>query len=141
MRGRPAGLALRQERKQPAISRNGVPTCRTSRDTCRVYRMSRDMRADGGSDREAGRDGPGRVRSVPTAERGVRRIDLNARATLSLSQAAEVLGVHRSTAWELYKRGEFPLPVLQVGHRLLVTKVHLERFLLTGTCEGSGEPS
>lgn len=57
-------------------------------------------------------------------------IDLSSCATVSLAQAAQVLGVHRSTAWELYKRGEFPVPVLAVGHRLRVAKVHLERYVL-----------
>lgn len=58
-------------------------------------------------------------------------IDLSTCATVSLAQAAQVLGVHRSTAWELYRRDEFPLPVLVIGKRLRVVKVHLERYLLT----------
>jgi predicted site-specific integrase-resolvase len=57
-------------------------------------------------------------------------IDFESCATVSLAEAAKVLGVHRSTAWDLYKRGEFPVPVLQIGHRLRVTKVHLRRYLL-----------
>ena len=58
------------------------------------------------------------------------RVDLCACATVSLTEAANVLGIHRSTAWELYRRDEFPLPVLVVGKRLRVAKVHLERFIL-----------
>lgn len=61
-------------------------------------------------------------------------IDFTTCATLSLTEAATVLGIHRSTAWELYKRGEFPVPVLQIGHRLRVTKAQLRRFLM-------GEPA
>ncbi len=57
-------------------------------------------------------------------------IDFSSCATVSLAEAALVLGVHRSTAWDLYKRGEFPVPVLQIGHRLRVTKLQLERYLL-----------
>lgn len=57
-------------------------------------------------------------------------IDYSSCATVSLAEAARVLGVHRSTAWELHKRGEFPLPVLQVGSRLRVAKAHLEAFVL-----------
>ena len=57
-------------------------------------------------------------------------LDYSACATVSLAEAARVLGVHRSTAWELHKRGEFPLPVLQVGSRLRVAKAHLEAFVL-----------
>ena len=65
-------------------------------------------------------------------EKSELEVDLTACATLSLTEAATVLGVHRSTAWDLYKRGEFPLPVLKIGHRLRVAKIHLERFLLEG---------
>jgi excisionase family DNA binding protein len=61
---------------------------------------------------------------------GAVRIDQTSCATVSLAQAAQILGVHRSTAWDLYRRGEFPLPVLRIGTRLRVSKVHLERFLL-----------
>lgn len=61
---------------------------------------------------------------------GVLRIDPSTCATVSLADAARVLGVHRSTAWELHKRGEFPLPVIKVGTRLRVAKVHLETFVL-----------
>jgi excisionase family DNA binding protein len=61
------------------------------------------------------------------------RIDPSVCATVSLAEAATVLGVHRSTAWELYRRGEFPVPVLQIGRRLRVSKVHLERLLCGST--------
>ncbi len=57
-------------------------------------------------------------------------IDFTSCATLSLAETAKVLGIHRSTAWDLYKRGEFPVPVLQIGHRLRVTKAQLQRYLL-----------
>jgi excisionase family DNA binding protein len=57
-------------------------------------------------------------------------IDTSSCATVSLSEAAKVLGIHRSTAWELYKRGEFPVPVLRLGKRLRVTKLQLQRYLL-----------
>jgi predicted DNA-binding transcriptional regulator AlpA len=52
-------------------------------------------------------------------------IDMTECATLSLAEAALVLGIHRSTAWDLYKRGEFPVPVLKLGKRLRVTKLQL----------------
>lgn len=72
------------------------------------------------------------------------RIDMDACATMSLADAALVLGIHRSTASELCRRGEFPVPVLEIGHRRRVTKIHLERFLLAGKPEttvsgGDGE--
>ena len=63
-------------------------------------------------------------------------VDFTSCATLSLTETARVLGIHRSTAWELYRRGEFPLPILKVGRRLLVAKIHLERFLREGGSPG-----
>jgi excisionase family DNA binding protein len=66
-----------------------------------------------------------------------RDIDWSETATLSLSEAAKVLGIHRSTAWDLYKRGQFPIRVLRVGGKLLVSKVLLRNFLLTGDQFGS----
>jgi len=59
-------------------------------------------------------------------------IDLTVCATISLTQAAQTLGIHRSTAWDLHKKGGFPVPVLRIGSRLRVTKASLEAFLLTG---------
>jgi hypothetical protein len=60
------------------------------------------------------------------------QVDVATCAAVSLGEAAHVLGIHRSTAWDLHKRGRFPVPVLQVGHGLRVAKIHLERFLLAG---------
>jgi hypothetical protein len=62
-------------------------------------------------------------------------IDMNVCATMSLADAALVLGIHRSTAWDLHRRGEFPVPVLLIGHRCRVTKIQLEKFLLADTAE------
>jgi len=53
-------------------------------------------------------------------------------ATVSLVGAAQLLGIHRSTAWDLHRRGQFPVPVLRIGHGLRVAKVQLERFLSEG---------
>lgn len=69
---------------------------------------------------------------LPAGHAMVSRIDLTTCATMSLSDAAHVLGIHRSTAFELYKRSEFPVPVLRIGRGLRVAKIQLERFLLTG---------
>lgn len=66
-------------------------------------------------------------------------IDFGSCATVSLAEAATVLGVHRSTAWELWKRGEFPVPVLRIGTRLRVTKHHLASYLLGGLVEDTGD--
>jgi predicted DNA-binding transcriptional regulator AlpA len=69
------------------------------------------------------------------------RIEMDACATISLSDVAIVLGIHRSTASQLYRRGEFPVPVLQIGHRRHVTKIHLERFLLAGATDTAAADS
>ena len=53
-------------------------------------------------------------------------------ATISLAQAAEILGIHRTTAWSLHKRGEFPVPVLKLGSTLRVVRAHLELYMSTG---------
>jgi predicted DNA-binding transcriptional regulator AlpA len=52
--------------------------------------------------------------------------------TMSLAEAAKVIGVHRTTAWSIYKRGEFPVPVLKVGSSLRVVRSQLEAFLISG---------
>jgi len=51
---------------------------------------------------------------------------------MTLAEAAEVLGIHRTTAWSLHKRGEFPVPVLKIGSNLRVVKAHLQQFMETG---------
>lgn len=51
-------------------------------------------------------------------------------ATVSLADAARILGISRSTAYELDARGKFPVRVLKIGSRRKVARVHLEQFLL-----------
>jgi predicted DNA-binding transcriptional regulator AlpA len=53
-------------------------------------------------------------------------------ATMSLGEAASYLGIHRSTAWNLYQRDEFPVPVLKIGGCLRVVRVHILQFIETG---------
>ena len=53
-------------------------------------------------------------------------------ATMSLADAAQILGIHRSTAWALYKRGELPVPVLKVGTSLRIVRAHVQQYLETG---------
>jgi excisionase family DNA binding protein len=67
-----------------------------------------------------------------------RLVSVANRATMSLSEAAGILGIHRTTAWALHKRGEFPVPVLRVGSSLRVVKAHLQQFLETGEPVSSG---
>jgi excisionase family DNA binding protein len=59
-------------------------------------------------------------------------VDVATRVTMTLAEAAEILGIHRTTAWSLHKRGEFPVPVLKIGSNLRVVKAHLQQFMETG---------
>ena len=52
--------------------------------------------------------------------------------TVSLAEAAAMLGVGRSTMYKLTKQGASPVPVLQIGPVLRVSVAHLERYLETG---------
>ena len=50
--------------------------------------------------------------------------------------AASVLGVGRSTAYDLIRRGDFPVPVVRLGTRLRVPTDPLLVFLETGDPTG-----
>jgi hypothetical protein len=58
--------------------------------------------------------------------------------TVDLVTAGSVLGLGRSTTYELARRGEFPVPVLKVGHRYRVVSQHLKQLLLSATPEAPG---
>jgi len=51
---------------------------------------------------------------------------------MSLADTAQILGIHRSTAWALYKNGELPVPVLRVGSSLRIVRAHVQQYLETG---------
>jgi predicted DNA-binding transcriptional regulator AlpA len=53
-------------------------------------------------------------------------------ATVGLAEAALILGIHKSTAWAFVQAGTFPVPVVRVGTRIRVVKVHIQQFLETG---------
>ncbi len=50
-------------------------------------------------------------------------------ATYSIREAAELLGIGESTAYEAIRRGEFPVPVLKIGARRKVSRKRLHEFL------------
>lgn len=50
--------------------------------------------------------------------------------TLTVDEAAQLLGVGRSTAYEAVRRGE--IPVVRIGKRLLVPMAALEKMLAEG---------
>lgn len=50
-------------------------------------------------------------------------------ATLSIPEAAQVLGIGRSLAYELARTDRFPVRLLKLGSRRRVSRVDLERYL------------
>lgn len=53
--------------------------------------------------------------------------DLDGRATCSVKEAAEILGIHSWSAYEAVKRGE--IPALHIGKRILVPVPRLRALL------------
>ncbi len=51
------------------------------------------------------------------------------RRTLNIETVARMLGINRSTAYELAARDELPVPVIRLGRRMVVSKRALERIL------------
>jgi hypothetical protein len=49
--------------------------------------------------------------------------------TVPLGTAADMLGIGRSTAYDLARRDEFPVPVLKLGRRRVVSKKRLAAFI------------
>ena len=49
------------------------------------------------------------------------------RATYTIEEAAKILGIGRSSAYQAARAGD--IPTIRVGRRLLVPKVALERML------------
>jgi excisionase family DNA binding protein len=56
------------------------------------------------------------------------------RATATLGEVASLLGIGRSTAYELAQRDALPVPVIRLGRRLVVPRAALDR-LLAGKAE------
>jgi excisionase family DNA binding protein len=52
----------------------------------------------------------------------------DSRRTLTVAEAARLLGIGRSLAYELARRGELP-GALRLGGRIVVSRAALERFL------------
>ncbi len=51
------------------------------------------------------------------------------RQTVNLSDVAKVLGISRPVAYALAQRGEFPLPIIRLGRRVVVSKRALNALL------------
>jgi excisionase family DNA binding protein len=55
------------------------------------------------------------------------------RLTLNIDDVAPLLGINRSTAYELIRRNQFPLPVIRLGRRLVVARQAVDELLGTST--------
>ncbi len=62
-------------------------------------------------------------------------MEANERKTVTVEEAARVLGIGRTLAYEAVRRGEFPTPVIRVGHRYVIPKAALEAVVAG---EGAG---
>lgn len=51
------------------------------------------------------------------------------RLTITVSEAARLLGISRNLAYQLAAQGGLPVPVLRLGRRLVVPRVAVERLL------------
>lgn len=51
------------------------------------------------------------------------------RQTVNLSDVAKVLGISRPVAYALAQKGEFPLPIIRLGRRMVVSKRALNALL------------
>lgn len=49
--------------------------------------------------------------------------------TISVEEAAAMLGIGRSLAYESVRIGTFPVPVIKVGTRYLIPRAPLEQLL------------
>lgn len=54
------------------------------------------------------------------------------RATATLGEVAALLGIGRSTVYELAQRDALPVPVIRLGRRLVVSRAALDRLLAAG---------
>jgi excisionase family DNA binding protein len=63
-------------------------------------------------------------------------MDMQDRLTLSVTEAADVLGISRAFAYELVARGE--LPCVRLGRRLVVPRKALDALLEDAVRRGRG---
>ena len=53
------------------------------------------------------------------------------RLTYTVSEVAELLGISRTSAYECVRQGE--IPAVMLGHRLVISRVAIDRLLATPT--------
>ena len=61
--------------------------------------------------------------------RAVRRRSSSTNVLLTISEVADLLGVHRSTLYRTIGRAGLPLPIIRVGATMRVPRVAVERML------------
>jgi excisionase family DNA binding protein len=78
---------------------------------------------------EAARTHPATEHEIKAFERGLRVLDArwDGRSTLSVEEAADVLGLSRASAYAAANAGD--IPVIRIGRRLVVPRHALERLL------------
>ena len=62
----------------------------------------------------------------------VARVDIE-RQTVTLTEAAKILGISRSKAYRLAAAGTFPVPLIRLGNSWVVPVKPLQRLLEEGT--------
>jgi excisionase family DNA binding protein len=60
------------------------------------------------------------------AESHANRLD---RLTLNIEDVARLLGINRSTAYDLARRDALPVPVIRLGRRMVVSRRAVEALL------------
>jgi len=66
---------------------------------------------------------------VRMSEADVRGIREAVRATVTVEEAARILGVGRSLAYEQIRAGAFPCPVIRIGTRYVISRQALDHVL------------
>ena len=66
------------------------------------------------------------------------RTDQTAPRTLTVEQAAKVLGIGRTLAYELAKADRLPVPVIRLGRRMVVARAALDRVLASAPAADDG---
>jgi excisionase family DNA binding protein len=67
------------------------------------------------------------AREVPAVRRAYKGMDINQPLTLTVEQTAKLLGIGRSTAYELVRTGD--IPSLRLGRRIVVPVARLRALM------------
>ena len=70
-----------------------------------------------------------RMADADTETDRARRVAPTQGGMLTLTEAAALLKINRSTAYGLARSGEFPVPVKRIGRQYRVSRAALDRFI------------